>query len=220
MIRCFLALCLFSLCPEFAFADEGWKLIENSRDGIKSEKRDVTGSPIVEFRGTGIVEATVGKLASILYDRERAPEWVMNMSSSRMVRWISANEFIEYDHVATPPVIMRDRDFVSKVTVTVDPKSKVTVFLYNSVTDPGLPETKYIRGDILNTTFTLTPIDQNHTLVVGEIICDPKGAVPKWVVNFFQHDWPMDTLRRLRKQTAKLDVKDDVKILALLNSKN
>ena len=46
------------------------------------------------------------------------------------------------------------------------------------------------------------------TLVVTEIHADPKGSLPTWVVNMFQKDWPVKTIRNLRAQVAKGDIKE------------
>ena len=166
-------------------AENEWIPVKITKDGIKAEKR----------------EAPITKVATIIFDTKRAPEW------------------IEYDHVFTPPIIMKDRDFVSKVKLTIDAKSKTITFLYLNTTVPEMPETSYIRGDLMNTTFVLKSIDNDqHTNVVGEIHCDPKGSVAKWLVKNFQSDWPIDTIKNLRKQAAKPDVKDDEKIMALFNS--
>ena len=215
----FLILSLFTHPqPSFAQADE-WIAVKTTSDGIKVDKKEVTGSPVLAFRGEGVVNAPLTKVATIIFDTKRAPEWIEDLDSSKIVKWISDDEWVEYDHVKTPPIIMKDRDFVSKVKLTIDAKNKVIRFLYLNTVDADAPETSYIRGDLMNTTFTLTSIDNDqHTRVVGEIHCDPKGSVAKWIVNFFQSDWPVDTLRNLQKQAAKSDVKDDQKIVTLFGA--
>jgi len=40
----------------------------------------------------------------------------------------------------------------------------------------------------------------------GVVIADPKGMIPKWMVNMFQKDWPLSTLRAIRLQVKKTDV--------------
>ncbi len=200
-------------------AEPSWETIKTTKDGIKAEKREVPGSSVLAFRGEGIIDAPITKVATIIFDTKRAPEWIVDLVSSKIIRWTSKDEYIEYDHVSTPPIIMKDRDFVSKVKLSIDPATKVIKFLYLNTLDPDAPETSYIRGDLMNTTFTLKSIDQDkRTSVVGEIHCDPKGSVAKWIVNFFQSDWPIDTIRNLRKQASKADVKDDQKILELFSN--
>ncbi len=44
--------------------------------------------------------------------------------------------------------------------------------------------------------------------MIVEIHADPKGSVPKWLVNLFQKGWPRNTIEGIRKQAAKADVKE------------
>ena len=196
-----------------------WLPIKTTSDGIKAEKKEVPGSAVLAFRGEGIVDAPLTKVATIIFDTKRAPEWIVDLEFSKIVKWLSPSEWVEYDHINTPPIIMKDRDFVSKVNLNIDAKAKSITFLYSNTTDPEAPETKFIRGDLMNTTFLLQSIENDQkTHVVGEIHCDPKGSVAKWIVNYFQSDWPIDTIRNLRKQAAKPDVKNNEKIVALFNT--
>ena len=209
----------FTNSTVFAGIEKPWEFVKLTKDGVKAEKMEVPGSSVLAFRGEGDVDAPLTKVATIIFDTKRAPEWIEDLVSSKIVRWLSSDEWVEYDHVATPPIIMKDRDFVSKVKLTIDAKTKSIKFLYLNTVDADSPETKYIRGDLMNTTFLLTSIDgDKRTHVVGEIHCDPKGSVAKWLVNFFQSDWPIDTIRNLRKQGAKPDIKEDEKILTLFNA--
>src|ERR1051325_6857536 len=76
----------------------------------------VGGSQVIAFRGEGIVDAPIEKVASIIIDTTRGTEWIDSLVKSNVVRNISPTEFIEYDHVgiAFPfDSLMSDRDFVS-----------------------------------------------------------------------------------------------------------
>ncbi len=213
-----LILVLLSFGTAFAETND-WTPVKTTSDGITVDKKEVPGSSVLAFRGDGVIDAPLTKVATIIFDVTRAPEWIEDLELSKIIRPISDEEWIEYDHVRTPPVIMKDRDFVSKVKLTVDPKKKEIRFLYLNTTDPSAPETKYIRGDLMNTTFVLTSVDNDqHTHVTGEIHCDPKGSVAKWIVNFFQSDWPIDTIRNLRKQAAKSDIKEEPRIVMMMKS--
>ena len=130
-------------------------------------------------------------------------------SSSSVVRWLSPNEYIEYNHLHTP-FVMKDRDFVSKVTLSMAPSTHQFTIAYGATQDDaGAPRTDYVRGEIKNSRFILTPVDGGkRTHLVAEVHCDPMGSVPKWLVNFFQRSWPIDTFYGLRRQVAKPDLKE------------
>jgi len=201
---------LTSLLANCAQADMNWNF-KKETDGIKVYEAKIAGSSVVAFRGEGEVDAPLAKVATVIFDTARAPEWISDLVESKILHWRSKNEFIEYDHVGTPPIIMKDRDFVSLVKMDVDPKLGQLTFKYHPATDESAPPTqKYIRGDLTDSSFVLTSIDNGtKTHFVGEILADPKGGVPKWIVNYFQSGWPVNTVNGLRKQTKKADVKTD-----------
>jgi hypothetical protein len=94
-----------------------------------------------------------------------------------------------------------------------DGKQKRVALNYHSVSDPAAPKTDYIRGHFAYGTFTLTSVDGGKkTRVLCEVLCDPKGSVAKWIVNLFQKSWPHNTIVSLRKQVAKPDIKNNVKL--------
>jgi hypothetical protein len=171
----------------------------------------VDGSQVIAFKGEGIVEAPVEKVASIIIDTTRATEWIDSLVASKVVRNLSPTEFIEYDHVGIPfpfDTLMSDRDFVSHVFLSSDPLTQRITVSYMPTEDDQAPVLKkYTRGTMI-CVFKMVPMSMpDETYVEAEIHCDPKGAVPKWLVNFFQEGWPQTTFETLRKQAGKLDIK-------------
>jgi START domain-containing protein len=188
-------------------APVAWEKIGDD-DGVAVYKRDVPGSPLVAFKGEGVVNASILRVASVLVDSKRATEWIDRLVEARDIRMISETESIHYDHVATP-IVMKDRDFVSDVKLEFSPAEKKMSLKIHAVTDPAAPTTNYVRGELLHSAFVLTSIEHGtKTRVVAEIHADPKGSVAKWIVNLFQRSWPHNTITRLRAQVAKPDIQD------------
>lgn len=186
-----------------------WKRC-SSAEGLSLYWSKVEGSQVIAFRGEGIVDAPIEKVASILLDTNRNTEWVDSLVSSKIVRTLSPTEFIEYDHAGIPfpfDTLTADRDFVSHVTLGSDPVHRRLVITYEPAEDQLAPLLKkYVRGS-LNCEFRIVPMSlEEETYVEAEIYCDPKGGVPKWMVNFFQQGWPQKTFERLRKQVKKQDI--------------
>lgn len=155
------------------------------------------------------VPASLAKVASVLDDTPRKGEWVCNLLEAKNVRMISPTERIEYNRTSAPwPV--SNRDFVFRADVKVDKATKTLTILIKSVADPAMPvdEDKAVRGELLDSSYTLTQLEDNKTRIVVEIQVDPKGSVPKWVVNWAQKGWPRKTLDGIRTQCAKADVKE------------
>lgn len=196
-----------------------WKKC-SAAEGLSLYWSKIEGSQVIAFRGEGIVDAPIEKVASIIIDTTRSTEWIDSLVSSKVVREISPTEFIEYDHAGIPfpfDTLMADRDFVSHVTVTADPQAKRVVVTYKRAEDDLAPPLKkYVRGTMI-CEFKMVPMSlSDETYVEAEIHCDPKGGVPKWMVNFFQQGWPQTTFERLRKQAQKPDIRILPVVTALL----
>jgi hypothetical protein len=188
-------------------------------DGIAVYRREIPGSPIIAFKGEGVIDAPTLKVASIIVDTSRATEWVDSLVEARTLRHVSETEYIEYDHVGTP-FVMKDRDFVIDCKLDFDPAQKKVALRFHSVTDPLAPTTSYVRGELMSSAFVLTALDHGaKTHILAEIHCDPRGSVAKWIVNWFQKSWPHSTIMRLRAQAAKPDIVEQPRLKQVLTEK-
>jgi hypothetical protein len=70
-----------------------------------------------------------------------------------------------------------------------------------------VPRTHFVRGKIEYGLFEVTSLEPGRrSKLRAEIQADPKGAIPTWVVNFFQKGWPLNTFQGIRAQAAKPDI--------------
>jgi hypothetical protein len=203
--RLLLVLWPLLLCVAWGADGEDWKLTGNQH-GIEIYRRDVPGSNVVAFKGQGTIEAPLWKVASILLDTRRAPEWADSLKESRVVRRIGPNAYIEYNHVGLP-LILRDRDFVSEVSIEIDADARTFALVYKPTDDRNIPVTHHVRGEIKSGVFQVRSLDpERRSLLTAEIQCDPKGAIPTWIANFFQKSWPIRTFEGIRLQAAKANI--------------
>jgi hypothetical protein len=192
--------------PDTSFR-AGWEPLGQS-DGVRVYRKEVPGSPMVAFMGEGLVDAPLRKVANVIFDLDRATQWVDSLVDNRVVRVLSPTEWIGYAHVRTP-FVLKDRDFVSRNAVEYDPRTRTLSERIVSVEDPAAPRTSHVRGRLMDSSFKLIAVDNGaRTYVICEIHADPMGSVPKWVVNFFQKDWPHNSIARLRKQVARDDIRE------------
>jgi hypothetical protein len=187
-----------------------WSKIRDE-DGIVAYRGEVAGSSLLAMRGEATVDASIIKVANVLVDVQRAPEWMENMAEVRPLRRLGEGELVVYSHIKTP-FILKDRDFVTKSKLELVPESKQIRISVRSIDDPLAPPTSYVRGHIMNSSFVLTSVEGDKTRITAEIHTDPKGAIPNWIVNHFQKNWAFNTLTRLRKQAAKSDIKDQPRL--------
>ena len=193
-----------------------WTKIDDA-DGIAIYRREVPGSDAIAFKGEGVVAAPLVRVASVIFDTARATEWIDSLVEARVVRRISDTEYIEYDHFGTP-FVMKDRDFVTSNVLEYDAARQSITIRMRSTTDANAPPTSYVRGELISSTFVLTPTaDGKATRVSGDVHCDPRGSVAKWIVNYFQKDWPRSTLKSLRTQVAKPNIVENPAIRKLVD---
>jgi hypothetical protein len=192
-------------------APVAWEKIGDS-DGIGVYRREVPGSPLIAFKGEGYINSSIIRVASVLVDSDRAPEWVDSLTESKIIRQVSETETVHYDHIGTP-FVLKDRDFVSDCKLEFDPGRKNITLKIHAINDPLAPPTSYVRGELIHSSFALTSAEHGtRTYVVAEIHADPKGSVAHWIVNLFQKRWPHNTITRLRAQVAKPDIKEHPKL--------
>jgi hypothetical protein len=185
---------------------DGWEQIAD-KEGVQVYRKSVPGSPLKSMKGVGLVDAPVATVALVLLDDARAPEWVDSLAESRVVRTLSAHDYIEYNHIDMP-AICRDREFVTHVMLSSDPARKVGIIKSEPGSDSSVPpHPKRIRGTLASY-YELKAIDGGQrTLLSIELHSDPKGWLPAWVVNLFQKDWARITIAGIRKQVKKPDLK-------------
>jgi hypothetical protein len=194
---------LLALSPATSHADSGagWEPIRNEA-GIQVSRKVVPGSPFVAFKGEGDVQAPLLAVADVLVDVPRENQWLDSVREARVLRKVSETEYIMYSHLGTPPPLT-DREFVADVSLTIEPSRQGLTVTMHSVDDPTAPHTDYVRALLTESSFTLHANPDGSTHVTAEIHCDPKGNLSGWVVNFFQRNWGVNTLKSLRRQVAK-----------------
>jgi hypothetical protein len=185
-------------------------------DGIKTFIREIENDPIIGLRGEGVIDAPIAKVAQVIFDNSRATEWVDSLADTHIVKKISAYDQIEYAHVSTPPIILKDREFVTHASVHYNPQLKTIYVTLEPADDSLVPPTNYIRG-ALHGGFLLKPIANGQkTFLITEMKGDPKGDVPKWIVNLFQAGWAKNTIERIRAQVKKAGIIEHPKVIEVM----
>jgi len=186
-------------------AEQGWNLTRDD-DGIRSYRLQKEGSPLLLFKAEGVIDAPIDLVLSTVMDAERAGEWIDFLSESVVTRWIEQpSKSVQFTRFDLPwPV--KDRVFVSRVELEIDPKSYAAVLFYRACEDRVAFENA-IQGSATGTRYLLRPIDGGaRTRLTGIGIADPKGSIPKWVVNWVGGSVLHETIASLRQQVHKKDV--------------
>lgn len=195
--------------------DVSWEVLY-SDEGITAEMGLVVGSPYKAFRGTGIVEARIGKVISILFDHTRANEWVHKLVDSIELRGLKNHSVVVWQRFDNPWPI-KDRDFVYLAEPTYAEAKNYFRALFSDIAEMDISLTNAERSRIPNqsccivakliyTEWQFWATGPESTCVRVEVMLDPKGWVPAIFVNWFQTNWPYLTMKGLRRQAQKEDI--------------
>ena len=208
--------CLLVLLLGSIASASDWEKI-SEEDGVSTFRKEIPGSPVVAFRGEALIEDGMARVAGVLEAVQREREWMADVGESENIEVKNEYDRWEYNRTTTPWPL-QDRDFVIHTLIHFEktPEPTLTIQM-NSAANPKMPPKKgVVRGDLIDSSFVLKSLGPSKTWFACEIHADPKGSIPKWVVNLFQKSWPLDTISGLRKQLQKPDVEENQTLKRLL----
>jgi hypothetical protein len=217
-IQKILFLSLMVIPPFAQCRAEGWQ-VTSQKDGITVYKKDMPGTSLIALRGETVIEEGMPRIVGVLENVERAKEWMANIAESYNIEKKTETDRWEYNRTKTPWPL-QDREFViHTLTRLIKGPEPLLVIEMVSGENPKKPHTPgVVRGELIDSRFILKYIGARKTHLTCEILADPKGAIPKWVVNLFQSKWPVDTINGLKKQLQKQDIVENQNLArALLN---
>jgi hypothetical protein len=190
-----LAIVLVMLCNTFELQDP-WKL-EVDKKEVQVYTQVVEGFPIKAFRATSIIDGSSDQILDILLDIEVYSEWVANCKTTTL---LSKENEIQYFHmeIATPfPAEARDLVQGSQV---VKINSETTELRITNHPEMIEPKEGMIRMPKSDGAWTLKQINDSTTFVQLEMMNDPGGTLPDWLVNSLITGSPFKTMSNLRKK--------------------
>jgi len=183
----------------------GWKQVSDN-NGITVYKAKIPGSKLVGFRGETSIYASAEKLMHILVDNNHRKDWVDRLKTSTVLETVSPYEYVIYQEFKLPWPL-KNRDFVYRGKATRHKNGRVVLVMKSEI-HPKAPKTVGVRAELINSKYTITPIGKYKSKLEVEIMSDPKGAIPKWLVNLIQKKWPYKTLMAIKSQVEKTYVKE------------
>ena len=193
-----------TLSMEKGRAGEKWEKI-NNEDGVEVFSKDVKGTPLVAFKGITDFDEPMEKIMWVLKDDKRRKDWVARYLKGSTLEKRGPFEYVNYQAVTAPwPVSNRDMIFLWKANRLSNGDVQIEL---KSVDYPNGPETVGVRMKLHFSRFILNKKPDGGTRVTLEILSDPMGLIPKWVVNMIQKNYPVKFFKALKKQVKKPFVK-------------
>jgi len=178
-----------------------WEEVRDT-DGIKVFIGRIADEPIAMVKTEVIIDAGLGRIKEALDDVAGRVKWVPYLSESRILQELTPTEKLHYDRFAAPwPAA--DRDIVYRGT-TVRESDREVVYAMKSESASSLPEQKgVIRAQLLESSYSLTALNESQTRVELIFHADPRGWLPLWIVNIIHRAFPFRVLENLREQVAE-----------------
>ncbi len=205
---------LFTLVLPFlasaTMAKTDWEKIYEAPE-LTVYRKEVPGYDTFAFKAVGIIKSPLAKVATVLIDADRRKEWMPDVGDTYIIQVINPEERVEYVHLKTPFVI-KDREFVLHAKSSWNRAEKSVTFSFDSTSNSSIPDTKRIRAELFESRYVLKDLGDS-TEVEFTVHVDPKGTVPKWLVNLFQKNYPRKTIEALAKQSQKSDIVESPAVL-------
>ena len=181
-----------------------WNKI-NEEEGVEVYSQEVQGTSLVAFRGVTNFDEPMEKIMWVLKDEKRRKDWIERYLKGETLEKRGPFEEINYQAVTAPwPVNNRDMIYLWKANRLSNGDIQIEL---KSIDFPNGPETVGVRMKLHFSRFILNKRKDGGTRVTLEILSDPMGWIPKWVVNMIQKNYPVKFFRRLKAQVKKPFVK-------------
>ncbi|MCW3070884.1 MAG: lipid-binding domain protein [Bacteroidetes bacterium] len=175
----------------FSQSGNSWHL-KKFENGISVYTRNAQNSAFKELKSVCVLKTSLGSIVALLNDWDTYPQWVYKCGKSTTLKKISGAELIHYQTVVAPwPV--DSRDFVVNVRLSQDPVSRIVKIVSSCRPDyiPKVPG--YVRITEFSASWTLVPQKDGNVEVTYQLLVNPGGYVPAWLVNLAVVEGPYET---------------------------
>ena len=185
----------------FCIPNDDWQLKKNE-NSIAIYTRNSEHSAFKELKAVTNLKTSLSSIVALLTNFETYPAWVYRCGKSSTLKTINEKEWIHYQTMLAPwPA--NNRDFVVNIKVEQNQVTKVvTIKSYSMATlIPLVPS--YVRIKNINASWILTPRKDGTVEIVYQLLVDPAGSIPAWIVNMAIVDGPFETMSNMNEMILK-----------------
>jgi predicted HNH restriction endonuclease len=194
-------LLMTSIFAEAKIKMSEWELAEDY-DGIKLYRKEQTNSDIFPLMVKAPLNHKIEVIMSVLAASSRRKEWIPRNIGGRLLKKNSEFDRIEYT-VTNVPWPFDNREFVYRAITKIDKDKKVITISMKSFPWKEI-DSDNVRGFMHDGSMIIRQIKPKYYEFTMMFESDPKGSIPKWIVNYAQKKWPVAFVRNLRKQIKKV----------------
>lgn len=183
-----------------AESEEGWVVAAKARstEDISLWTRVVPGAELKAFRGATHTDAPIYNIVAMLNDEPTLCEWSFRCDEVRMVGTADNGDTYIYMKVKGMwPV--SDRDAIIRAHPVLNTRTGELVITGTAAPDYLPRSPNHVRIPAIESTWRLTPAQNNLVRIEWSGHIDPAGNIPKWMSNSIATLIPRYTLHRIRK---------------------
>ncbi len=185
------------LCSSFFAPADDWTL-EKESNGIKVYTRHVSGSDYKEVKTQLTVKSTLAGVAKVFNDIPSFPQWAYKCKASKLLKKVSSTEYYAYCLYSVPwPA--DDRDEIAHSVTSQDSVTKV-ITIKRTGQKAFIPEVDgIVRIESVNATITIKPLTDGEVQITFQVLMDPGGMVPAFIINMFIANAPFNSFMNFKK---------------------
>jgi hypothetical protein len=173
-----------------------WELVKEA-DQVKVYQKNEAGSALFSLRGETVLHSSLDQITKVLGDSSIAGEWIPKVERRVLLKEFTQKDRVEVTYVNMPWPIT-DRYFVNRAKLEILPDGTYLISI-KAHTEDLVKNEDMVMGQLHFSKFVLKPLPDGSTHFLLEVNTDPKGMIPKWIVNYAQRSWPIDFFNGLRR---------------------
>uniref|UniRef100_H2ZF71 START domain-containing protein 10 n=1 Tax=Ciona savignyi TaxID=51511 RepID=H2ZF71_CIOSA len=185
---------------------EGWEVIFNKKNVCVSTRAQTNSNIKLLKAVTSFNDVSAATLFDVIHDTEYRRKWDHDMIEMKEICKLCVNNTVSYYAVKCPtPVKPRDVLFLCSWIAYPnmrDPKEYLMINKSVSHTDYP-PKSNMVRAISLVTGYLIRPTGPNSADFLYLTHFDPRGSLPKWVVNKVAEFFTPKVIHRIHKAARK-----------------
>jgi len=176
-----------------------WRLIEK-KNKISIYARNLENSGLLAVKAVTVIDAEIFKVAELLRDIDAQKKWRTMAGKSMLIKKINDQHLVFYNELNLDWPL-EDRYFFLEATVNILTDQAQAVIDVNAINEDftGIEKSKGIRLKKIHAQIILQYISENKTGIIYQLIADPEGNLPHFIVNLFNKEYLYNDLHNLKK---------------------